>query len=289
VNETVSVVGVARNCEDTLEESLRAIERAVLPLQVRQWMIVESDSTDGTVAKMLHLSQVWPEFDFISLGNLSTTIPGRLERLAFCRETYRKSIIESETPSDWIVVADLDGVTKKLTRGEIYNQIESNDVFDVMSASCYGPYYDILALRLQGVIERDYRDDEEEILMKSGNPFRAKYMGLISRQKRLKVSQPPIEVNSAFGGLTIYRADCLKQASYTDELKASECEHVSFHSGLRRAGRRIAIMPSLRVHPEMRHHLFARLIFRPLWLFLSTLPPALAQKLASTVHLKVGR
>jgi hypothetical protein len=56
-----------------------------------------------------------------------------------------------------------------------------------------------------------------------------------------------IEVDSAFGGLAVYRRDALDDAEYVglDELGNELCEHVTFHSILKSKDRRIFINPKL--------------------------------------------
>jgi hypothetical protein len=56
-----------------------------------------------------------------------------------------------------------------------------------------------------------------------------------------------IEVDSAFGGLAIYRRDCLRHARYIGLNKTGReiCEHVPFHMALRKRGSRIFVNPKL--------------------------------------------
>lgn len=56
-----------------------------------------------------------------------------------------------------------------------------------------------------------------------------------------------IEVDSAFGGLAIYRRQAIGDARYVGVNEKGEelCEHVPFHSELRRRGCRIFINPGL--------------------------------------------
>ncbi|HEY1803077.1 MAG TPA: hypothetical protein VGG45_01225 [Terracidiphilus sp.] len=56
-----------------------------------------------------------------------------------------------------------------------------------------------------------------------------------------------IEVDSAFGGLAVYRRDALSGVKYVGlgEARHEVCEHVSLHRQIKSAGRRIFINPQL--------------------------------------------
>lgn len=286
---SVSVCGIVRNCESHLEAAVEDITRALHPIQPSSWMLIESDSSDATIEVLARLSAKIEGFHYETLGNLVDTTPNRLLRLATCRERYRKKIADNQRSSDWVIVVDFDGLTSSLKAGAIFFAIRSADHFDAMTASSHGPYYDLLALRKHGFIETDYRDDEQRVLEQSGNPFRAKFEALVKRQKSIPRRGDPIEVESAFGGLAIYKSECFAESSYMGADSENVCEHVTFHSGLRQRGRRIAILPALRVRPEVRHQIFAYRIWWPVWWVLSNLPGAAARPLARVLSLRVGR
>ena len=69
-----------------------------------------------------------------------------------------------------------------------------------------------------------------------------------------------IEVDSAFGGLAIYRRDAIIQGSYRHRDGAGRiaCEHVGLHDDIRRRGGRIFINPSFINAKDTEHarHIF---------------------------------
>ena len=84
----VLFVGLARDCELTIEHTVLALLEAFSEAKTLRYYVVESDSTDGTVERLESMSQSIPGFQFESHGCLSERFPKRTERLAFCRNRY---------------------------------------------------------------------------------------------------------------------------------------------------------------------------------------------------------
>src|SRR5687767_4134597 len=78
------ICGLARNCGLALEESLIAMRRATSGFREVRVLIVESDSTDETPARLRRLAASG-ELRAIFLGDLCQDMPRRAERLAYCR------------------------------------------------------------------------------------------------------------------------------------------------------------------------------------------------------------
>ena len=61
------------------------------------------------------------------------------------------------------------------------------------------------------------------------------------RQLRLNRGEPWLPVESCFGGLGVYRMDCMLAGDYA----GTDCEHVAFHQQLQRLGKqRLYLNPS---------------------------------------------
>jgi hypothetical protein len=73
------------------------------------------------------------------------------------------------------------------------------------------------------------------------------YASVHSKMITLPSNSEWIEVDSAFGGLAIYRRQALEKALYVglDDKGGELCEHVLFHEGLKQQGCRIFINPKL--------------------------------------------
>jgi hypothetical protein len=66
---------------------------------------------------------------------------------------------------------------------------------------------------------------------------------IYDRMRYLGFSSKLISVNSAFGGIGIYKSWCFFKADYRDDSHSHECEHVSFHRKLEVDGARMYINP----------------------------------------------
>ena len=77
--------------------------------------------------------------------------------------------------------------------------------------------------------------------------FKSIFSSIYSRMIRIHTDAEWIEVESAFGGLAIYRKTSLKNVSYAGLSPSGEefCEHVSLHQKIRENGGRIFINPKL--------------------------------------------
>ena len=88
----ILIAGPARNNEDTLAVEVSTLLNSVVGFKKAYCLVIESDSTDGTVGELERLKQSTPLFDFISLGHLATRMPKRTERLAFARNRILEEV-----------------------------------------------------------------------------------------------------------------------------------------------------------------------------------------------------
>src|SRR5262245_57306526 len=112
----ILVVGLARNCEKTLARDLAVLRKAVASFARRRYLVIESDSSDATVARLGELAASIPDFGFISMGALSQQHPQRTDRIAVCRNRYLDELADNPAYAnvDYVMVADLDGVNRDL-------------------------------------------------------------------------------------------------------------------------------------------------------------------------------
>lgn len=272
--KSVVVLGTVRNVTKTLRQTVSSIVQSCHPIPVAGWIIVESDSNDSTLAELESLRKEIPGFEYLSLGNLKGEIPERISRIRHCREEARIQFTRRAYSNlTRVIVADFDGVCDSLEHGGISRSMSTLEEADVICANSRGPYYDILALRKVGWVEMDYRDLESQFLDSGFSRSASKYLSLVSKQVKISPSLPAIEVDSAFGGLALYRPALLETATYlTDRKNESECEHVTLNRAIRQNGGVIVIDPALRVRPEIRHTVWARAILLPLWLLIGKSP-----------------
>ncbi len=247
-SNSVLIVGLARNCSHVLESGLETLEAAFEWAKELQFLVIESDSSDGSLGVLQRVAAVKPNFCFVSLGRLRDKHPKRTDRIAQCRNHYVKLIRERPDYHnvDYVVVADMDGVNSELTAAAVLTCWTQHG-WDVCAANQSGPYYDIWALRHPLWSPNDCQQQARFLRSNGVGIFRAITTSVYSRMIRIEPSSKWIEVDSAFGGLAIYRKEALESVRYWglsdqgDEI----CEHVTAHAQMRSAGRRIFVNPAL--------------------------------------------
>lgn len=144
----ILVVGLARNCSDQLRNDIAKLQHALSCFRNVQWLIIESDSEDESLNTLDSLTREVDGFSYISLGALREELPGRTERIAFCRNIYLREIRNNKIYKNvaYVIVADFDGINSKITQDAILSCWEF-DHWDVCAANQCGPYYDVWALR----------------------------------------------------------------------------------------------------------------------------------------------
>lgn len=245
---SVLIVGLVRNCGQRLVDDVQKIEAAFCAAKQTQFLIVESDSTDDSCKTLEQLSIEKVNFNYESLGKLQATHPKRTDRIAYCRNHYLRAIKEhaSYQHVDYVVVADLDGVNAKLNAAAVASCWDY-DNWDVCTANQSGPYYDIWALRHRLWSPNDCWQQVSFLRSLGVSQFKAVVSSVYNRMIRISPASQWIEVDSAFGGLAIYRKESIVSASYVGLTDQGDevCEHVSLHGQIRAAGGRIFINPLL--------------------------------------------
>ena len=242
------VVGLAKNCSKSIKTDITKVQSALKAFKHVQWLVIESDSRDGTVKKLGELEREVENFRFISLGALRKDFPLRTARIAHCRNRYLDELNGNPIYAhiDYVIVADLDGVNDQLTEQALLS-CWARDDWDVCTANQRGPYYDVWALRHETWSPNDcwsqYRFLTEHGLSVNESLFAA----IHSRMIKIDENLDWIEVDSSFGGLAIYRRKALEGAQYVglDDEGEMVCEHVQLHAVIRAHGGRIFINPGL--------------------------------------------
>jgi len=245
--ESILITGIARDCAKTIRADVERLASAFSVVRDIRWLIVESDSADDTPAMLAAMQASIANFRAISLGTLRGDIPVRTERIAHCRNRYLEELQgDRYSDVDYVVVSDLDGMNRLLTQRGVLSAFARND-WDVCCANQRGPYYDILALRHPTWSPGDCLDQLRQLRAQGVGEEAALRIAIYSKMVRIPTNREWIEVDSAFGGLAIYRKSILAGASYrgTDATGASVCEHVALHASIRQRHGRIFINPAL--------------------------------------------
>jgi hypothetical protein len=248
MNRNFLITGLVRNQESNLENIVAILHKAFDKYGSISFLIIESDSTDKTIETLMVLRNNYADFDFVSLGNLELTIENRWVRMAILRNAYLDIFKNSPKYKNhnYLVVADLDDVNLDLKSGSIESIFERND-WAAVFANQSKYYYDILAFRHPILSPNDCWKEERSLIEKGMNPYTARKRAVFDRQIKIRPKSPWLEVDSAFGGLAIYRRESIEGCSYTEYSSEGEfaCEHIDFHSQIRSLDGKLFIVPSM--------------------------------------------
>jgi hypothetical protein len=249
----VLVTGLARDTANRIGHDIQRLISAFDGFAKLQVYVVESDSSDGTELVLGEISKLFENICFTSLGCLQDKLPKRIDRLSYCRNFAQERIRKQFTNFDYVCVADLDGTNSLLSKDAISSCWDRLD-WDVCTANQIGPYYDIFALRHPQWSPTDYWKEIDQLVSQGINPMKARRIALHRKQKRIPLNSSWIEVDSAFGGLAIYTWESFMQGKYDskDNRGHTICEHVPFHTEIRKRGFRIFINPNLINHKTKR-------------------------------------
>lgn len=242
------VVGTVRNCSKTLVADVSRIRAALTGLGSISWFLVESDSDDDSLGVLNELSLADNSFRFVTAGRLQEKFPIRTERLAHCRNIYLEEVLSEEKykNSEFVVVADFDGLNKKISRSGVESCWTRND-WAACFANQSGPYYDVWALRHPAWSPNDCWEQYEFMRGTDSRSWMALQSSVYARMLRIPPSSDWIPVESAFGGFAIYRKVVLNGARYRGVSDSGRpvCEHVDFNLEIRRAGHQLFINPAM--------------------------------------------
>lgn len=221
---TVAMVAICRNAMPWLERTLPLVEAT--GNMFREWscFIYENDSSDGTKDVLAAWSDGQRRHASLNENGRPhlnfTTAPVRTHALAEYRTACQQFVRNSERP-DYVIVFDTDpfgGWSIDGVMNSVHHLDCNSDLFALASYSWgeWGPpitpkpmaiHYDAFACRWNHWRQRDQ------------NWFHLWHPA---------VGSGPIEFNSAFGQLAIYRASSYLSGTYD----GSDCEHVTFHRSI---------------------------------------------------------
>lgn len=250
------VGGIARNCGKTIKDDVLYLQNALVNYPHKQWLIIESDSDDNTIEVLRELESLVENFRFISLGTMRNRIPDRTKRIAYCRNKYMEEF-DSDPEyqnSDFTIIADFDGMNSCITDKAI-DSCWTRDDWDVATANQWGPYYDIFALRHPLWSPNNCWEAQVFLASMGLSEDESKSVAVYSRMLQIPEEGEWIEVDSAFGGLAIYKTEAIKGLRYVgaDSHGNEMCEHVNFHKLIKDRGGRIFINPRL-INAELTDH-----------------------------------
>ena len=243
-NKTVAFLGLARNCEKSLQKVVQNLKKLGDLFLNYEIYILENDSTDSTrkvISDISKQGKLIPVF----LDKLDLIFPKRTARLAFCRNSLLNLTMEKKF--DYVICFDSDGVFNEIDLNSFISVFYKDSVWDAVFPSYY-PYYDLWAFRHSTLLNCDF------------TKLIGRLPAIIGTENNHKISADPISnfdfskfsgwlsVESAFGGLGIYKSSIYFQSSYWGFDGDEEvCEHVIFHKKMLNLGARLYIAPEFKL------------------------------------------
>ncbi len=235
-NQRVVICGLCRDVRPYLPRTAARVERLGGMFADYRVVLFENDSTDATCEFLSDWQNKNSQVDVISQRVGAVKYPqtrslARAAWLAHCRNIYRERIVEQLSDFEHVIVVDMD-----LPGGWSYDGVAhtfGDDDWDFVGS--YG-----ITPRL------DRRDKKPPVVHHDVWAFRPAVntpaRKLVNHNDlHLQRGEPLLPVESCFGGLGVYRMECMKAAEYS----GSDCEHVDFHSQLRGVGlKRLFLNPS---------------------------------------------
>jgi len=250
-------VGCARNCRPHVRGVLQNVEEFAKNFREAAYVFVENDSADGTPAVLQRWLSARSLAKLIQLEGLTAKHPLRTARIAAARNAYLDHIAASYLQDfDYIVAIDFDDVNADPISPTGFQDALSlleRDRTYVAAFACSDPvYYDVWALRHPEWCPRDVWDEARESRELTEASAIRRYVR--TRQIPIPADSPPIEVQSAFGGIGIYRLPSALSARYVGltPLGGECCEHVGFNLTVGKSGK-LVIVPSMRNRAPQEH------------------------------------
>ena len=248
IEKKILVVGLTKNSAETIKEEISRIYSALMKFEDVHFFVIESDSDDNTIEKLLELKVELKNFRYHSLGIIKEKMPLRTERIAYCRNRYLDEIKSNVLYKDieYVIMADLDGMNDLIAEEAFLSCWDKED-WDVCTANQRGPYYDVWPLRHKHWSPNDCWAQYKFFVKNGLSVKKSKFAAVYSRMVEIDEHLDWIEVDSAFGGLAVYRRETLSDVRYigVDECGEEICEHLSLNAQIKSKGYRIFINPKL--------------------------------------------
>jgi hypothetical protein len=246
-NKSILVTGIARNVAKIIPREVIRIQKEMENIfEEVNFLVIESDSIDNTTKVLNEIKNKKNNFNYKSLGKIETSLPNRIQRLAFCRNAYVKEIRENKLYQDvdFVAIVDFDIKNNRLKLNQLKKLI-SECSWSAIFANQTGLYYDIYALRKKGWVDNDCFTEYRKFSI-SMSAQDAKELAIWSKMKKIKKGSPLIPVDSAFGGLGIYRKNVFMNFDYSLLPKRlHESEHVSLHKKITDSNGLLFIAPNM--------------------------------------------
>lgn len=268
------LIGAARSIADKLPKTLATMKKIAALWGKSSIVIAENGSTDDTKAVLETFRKTDPDrHRILTLDAEANAIPARTMRLALVRNRLLEYVHTHYSTYEYILMIDLDGILDNFDIRSIGKALQTPEPWDALFANSAGKYYDIWALRSTELnVMFDCWDfvRHTQIQIRLPPEF-AKEIAVKQYQNNIPADRPLIPVDSAFGGLGLYRLAKTVGCVYNGQTTTCSCtglmknivpgscfphtcEHVSFHKDMiEKHGAKLFILPSLLVKSQDEH------------------------------------
>lgn len=255
----LSILGVVRNGGDALAKTLQQAETLSETVEVGHVVLATNDNTDDTMITLEEFAQYRTDTHILSLDGLSEAMPQREDRICLARNACLLTLDQLDRMSRYTLVLDLDGPNEVLPISQLAERIrEPAPKWDALFANQEAGYYDIYALRHPKWCPNDCWQQFEslrrsKLRLSSSSKLRRRLV--YDRQFAIRTNTDLVPVESAFGGLGLYKTSSLFGCWYSsrDDRARVSCEHVALHRLMRARGARLFIDPALRNMAPAEH------------------------------------
>jgi hypothetical protein len=227
--------GTCRNVSQYIAKNLDNINNAGSKFNSFVLIIYENDSNDGTRNILLNRKQQ----NYIYLFEDNVMEKRRTMRLQNGRNKILQEMkkMNHKNQYTYFIMLDMDETT---VGGSFVNTLDTCfvkyplETWDVLTGNQCNLYYDLWALRKSGVIDYDcWRHDGSK----------TEEVNHLLSSLKFTVRDELIPVDSAFGGIAVYKISSIENCVYVGEYKdgSEKCEHVEFHKSIRENGGKIFI------------------------------------------------
>lgn len=238
-DKNIVITGLTRNSSNYLYDNIKSIYHLSQHCNSLNFFIYENDSTDNTTAILDNLKKEIPQFNYQSenlqlqffthKNTASLKSITRTQNLAKHRNTCLNYIKEHHKDSDYVIVMDID--FELFSLDGIINSFGwlSDNVADAIVGNSFELKH-IVSQNSKNLWNYDswaYRGTWWEDLQKYVDAYGFDPMIWFGFWQ-LPLGSQPIKVNSAFGGIGIYKITDYISTIYD----GYDCEHVCFHKNL---------------------------------------------------------
>src|SRR5579863_62971 len=258
-------VGLARDCAADLPFVLDNVHLMAGFFSEAAFVLAENDSRDTTAEMLEVFARHRPDCHILNFDGLPQSLPERTRRFAYLRNRCLAFIRADKRlrAYDYLVVLDMDDVNRMPLDPDAVTKalqfLEARDDTAGVFPNCRGLYYDMWTLREPKLCPGDVWEEQlDYVIAHQTDDMTAYKKTFAPRLFTLAETAPPLAVNSAFGGLAIYKMRYALKAEYrgfkskeairagvTHRFRFQVCEHVAFNEDITRQGGKLYILPFL--------------------------------------------